>query len=306
MKAMSETDVIAHFRTHLEQGLGDLETMLAGLRFRIEHNGDLLDPNYPPAGYRSPKLREYLREVCGAQRTTLWGATALRGRLKLETKGHIITFLEQVNQLPINALEPTLLACGLLYAEKVNADTPAIELPPHSAAQRMLMDALQTGGTVGKIQQGLVFAILHYEAELLPLPVRIETKRTHAGDAQSQRHGDIDVWHSERLAAVFEVKAVVATEALLNPVLASHGQHDYPLYILANGFRPTSLQETLSGLKNTFAVHLLDFMLTKLATVQTLSGAATITCLHQIIHRYNEVFCATIERDLSIRIGIAD
>ena len=87
-----------HFQRCLDKGMGDLEAMLAGIRYRLNSGGKLLNPTKRPPGYRSQKLRNYLKKR-GARRTTLWGATAIRGDLEPEKKGHIIEFLKLVNEL---------------------------------------------------------------------------------------------------------------------------------------------------------------------------------------------------------------
>lgn len=297
---------VDYFERNIQHGMGDLETMLAGLWFRLHNDGALLDPHKRPPGYRSPRLREYLRETCGANRTTLWGPTAIRGDLAEADKGHIITFLELVNQVSSDQIARTLEACGRMYATKVNNEYGAVVLPALSTAQLRLIDALRTHGTVGKIQQGLVYAALVVEQRQRGGGLRIETKRTHAGDQQSGRPGDILVFSGDLLVTAYEIKALTLTQAGVSRVLPSHGTHDYSLFVLALDFRPRSLQDELNGYQNTFAVSLVDFMLTKLADIQSIAGDSVADVLVEIVDVYNREFCENIENDPTIRITLAD
>jgi hypothetical protein len=120
MFSVDYENALAHFQANLGVALGDLETMLAGLWYRLQHEGAQLNPRAIPPGYRSPALRVFLREVCGANKTTKWGPTALRGGDLKASKQHIIAFFELVNQLDASELQSLLKACGLAYAQHVN------------------------------------------------------------------------------------------------------------------------------------------------------------------------------------------
>ncbi len=301
-----QTNAIIHFENCLNYGMGDLETMLAGIRYRLQYRGKKLDANYPPPGYRSSLLRDYLKSEYGARRTTLWGATALRGRMKPETKGHIITFLELVNAIDESELQNTLDACGKLYARKVNEENEAFVLPANSVAQTQLITALTISGTVGKVQQGLVYAMLLLEKQLSEAQLDVHTKRTHAGDAQSGIKGDVSLESSGNPVVIFEVKGLTLDSGGVDKVLELHGRHHYPLFILAVGFRPSKLQDELNMLENTFAVRLIDFMLTKLAELAAQSKKTPDALIRELIDIYNVAFCEQVENDESIKVLIPD
>jgi hypothetical protein len=301
----SAETAIAHFQSHLDKGWGDLETMIAGIWYRIENDYSELIPTAIPPGYRGTKLRNYLINDCGARRTTKWGATALRGDLK-ETKTHIVKFYELINQIPNDELRDVLKACGLLYAGKVNAETPEIVFPMVSAMQQTLISALRTSGTVGKVQQGLVYAALILENRVLGANLTVTTKPTHAGDLQSGVKGDVILKDGQKIVASYEVKANHITESLKRQVLETHGTHSYPLFIVATGFTPPLLQDELNSLDNTFAIHLIDFMLTLLGDIQTVSRQGLDTLIHELVEIYNRDFCESVEQDKSIMIQITE
>jgi hypothetical protein len=301
-----QLQITEYFKDNLHRGLGDLETMLAGIWYRAKNKGKQLDPHKRPPGYRSPKLREYLRQECGANKTTLWGPTAIRGDLGEADKEHIIRFLELVNELPDELLEETLELCGYLYAEKVNGEFGKVVLPSDSVAQIKLIEAIRTTGTVGKIQQGLVYATLRVENRKRGERLNIVTKRTHAGDQQSGEKGDISVFDRETMVTAYEVKGVTLTQQGADRFLPLHGEHEYGLFILALDFRPKSLQDELNAYKNTFAVSILDFLLTKLADIQAIDGSSTEEIIQLIITVYNSEFCEKIENDESIKIVVED
>ena len=296
---------IAHFEANLDKGWGDLETMFAGVWYRVTHNYSLLAPTEIAPGYRGTRLRNYLINECGARRTTKWGATALRGDLK-QTKKHIVEFYELVNEVPHDQLLHVLEACGLLYARKVNSETPEIVIPPLSAAQQTLVSALRTSGTVGKVQQGLVYAALVLEKRVLNNELTITTKPTHAGDLQSGIKGDVILLDGTEIVASYEVKGHLIGEAIARQVTEAHGEHTYPLFVVAAGFVPPMLQDDLNTLDNTFAVHLVDFILTVLGEIQALSRRGLGPLIRELVEIYNSEFCEGIEQDTSIMINISD
>lgn len=295
-------EAIDHFKSQLDKGMGDLEAMLAGIRYRVTKKGQPLDPTKRPPGYRSPLLRDYLRVNCGAIRTTKWGPTAIRGDLGPD-KQHVIDFYTLVNRVPPNQLEHLMYQCGLLYARKVNAENPSIFLPKESSTQVKLIEALQTGGTVGKVQQGLVYATLLLENQLSETDYHILTKPTHAGDTQSDMLGDVLVLtQTGQVTQAYEVKGINLTKSGATKFLELHGNHMYPLFILALGFKPRSLQDDLNSLENTFAAHLTDFILVKLADLALLARKPVTAVLNEIIEVYNTKFCEEIEGDRRIKI----
>lgn len=296
--------VVAHFRSWRQQGLGDLETMLAGIRYRMEHNGAKLDPPARPPGYRSERLRQRLKEL-GATKTTLWGPTAIRGDLAADKKKHIIDFLKLVNDLPG---DPQILLeafdkCAAIYVEKTREKYPPIVLPAESTIQRRLFAALRQGGK-GKIQQGLMYALLQTERQLVGAGYEVRTKRTHAGDWQSGHKGDVQIVWSDEIVSVYEVKGVPLTQAEMHRVLGTHGKHFYPLFVLAPAYAPPELKEALNSLENTFAANIEDFVVTKLSDILSSNQIQPEELLRAIIDTYNRVFCQQLENDPSIMISI--
>lgn len=295
---------IKHYQSNLDKKWGDLETMIAGIWFRVTNDYALLNPTAIPRGYRGTRLRNFLIQDCGARRTTKWGATALRGDLK-QTKKHIVEFYELVNAVPDDELAGILKACGLLYANKINAETPEIIIPPVSAVQQTLVSALQTTGTLGKVQQGLVYAVLLLERRILANDLTIITKATHAGDLQSGIKGDVILLDGRDIVAAYEVKGHQLTEPNMQRILETHGQHDYPLFVVATAFAPL-LQDKLNSLENTFAIHLIDFMLSLLGQIQAVSRQGLAALIRELVEIYNDEFCEKIEQDTSIKISITD
>ena len=211
-----------------------------------------------------------------------------------------------MNQLPVESLENVLYQCGLMYAETVNNINLNIVLPSLSNPQIQMIAALTSVGTVGKVQQGLVYATLLLENELRSTNLSVMTKPTHAGDSQSGAKGDIIVSRSDTILSSYEVKGNIVTQSTADKVLSTHGKHQYPLFILALGFHPLTLQTELNSLENTFAVHLVDFMLTKLSDICVQHDADIQSVMHMIIRTYNSRFCEEIENDDSIKIQFSE
>jgi hypothetical protein len=297
-------DVVSLFRQSLGQGLGDLETMLSGLRRRIEHPGEQPDPNFPPSGYRSQLLRDRLRKEYGARRTTLWGATALRGRFKPE-KDHIIHFLEAVNSLAEQDLPQAFDECARLYARKVNQEAAQIALPKTSLAQQQLIQVARTPSG-GRVQQGLVYSLLQVKNRIEGDNLCVRTKRTFAGDTQSGEKGDISVSVEAQLLASYEVKGVTLDQAGIDRVLGLHGQHDYPLCIVALDFNPLKLRDALNSLENTFGVRLEDFLLTTLVGIVVATKRAPSEVLMAMFEIYNSEFCEQIEGDETLKVYLQE
>ncbi len=299
-------EVVKLFSASLNQGMGDLETMLAGLRYRILHPSEKLDPNARPPGYRSQILRDQLKKEFGARRTSLWGGTALRGNFDPRKKSHIIQFLKSVNKLPADprVLKLAFGECARLYAKKVNDLYPAIILPEDAPAQRQLLHALSTPSE-GKAQQGIAYALLRLLCKYAAPGRTVETKPTHAGDAQSQRPGDIQVLQGNALIAVYEVKAFQLDQAGVDRLLPTHGKHDYPLFVLAESFKPTELKTALSSMGRTFAISLVDYCLAVFSELCLVTGRQPDELLREVIEVYNEEFCEKIENDESIKIRVS-
>lgn len=266
----------------------------------------MLSPHKRPPGYRSQKLRNYLKER-GARKTTLWGATAIRGDLEPEKKGHIIEFLKLVNQLPSDpgTLKEALNSCTDLYVQKVNSETPEIELPLSSTVQTSIVQLLSTQtshATAGKIPQGLVYALLKLKYRDSSMTINIFTKRTHAGDSQSGLPGDVRVTRDGRVSTVFEIKGKVLDTNAIDRILPTHGRHTYPLFILALGFRPSSLKREINEKTNTFAIDLGDYFWTVFSELAISTNMPPSTLLSDLINIYDEEFCEKIEHDSTIKI----
>lgn len=295
------------FAANKDKGMGDLETMLSGIWYRLESDGAKLNPTKRPPGYRSERLRKYLRER-GARRTSKWGGTAIRGDLEKGKKDHIIDFLRLVNELPGSkeSLTRALEVCADLYIEKMNAEYPEIELPRGSPVKQQIDFALRTERSkaeAGKTQQGLVYALLRVRHSKSK-DVDVRTKRTHAGDLQSGFNGDIQVLVEGELTEAFEVKGKPIDETEITRVLETHGRHDYPLFILAPDFVPRTKKDELNAMENTFAVDLDDFYWTTFAEICVERKEGTSKLLTELVEAYNEEFCEKIEQDPSIRITV--
>lgn len=306
---MSNIETVeSHFRKYLGKGMGDLETMLSGIRYRLESGGELLNPSKRPLGYRSEKLRSFLKER-GARRTTLWGGTAIRGDLDPKMKGHIIEFFKLVNELPSDreTLTKVLEICSDLYVGKVNAETPQVEIALKSNVQASIAGLLRTHGaraTAGKMPQGLLYSLLLLKYSSIGNEFRVVTKRTHAGDAQSRSPGDVRLLKAGKLHSVFEVKGMILDKTAVDRILPAHGQHDYPLFILGLGFEPPDFKLKLNEMKNTFAINLDDYFWTifsEIAINTTMLPTEILNCLVKI---YNEEFCDKIEQNSAIKIAV--
>lgn len=300
-------EVVQLFGRSIDQGMGDLETMLAGIRYRLLHPGERLDPYARPPGYRSQNLRDQMKKEFGARRTSLWGGTALRGNFDPKKKAHIIAFLKAVNRLPDDRkmLETAFAQCARLYASKVNSMHPEIVLPKDAPIQRQLLQALNAPSE-GKAQQGIVYALTRMLAKRQAPHRSVVTKATHAGDAQSAQLGDVQVLEAGKALVVYEVKAFPLDQAAVDRILPAHGRHAYTLFILTLGFKPPELQTVLCSMENTLALHLVDHCLAIFAGLCSISGESPQELLKELISTYNEEFCEQIENDPSIKIQVAE
>lgn len=278
--------------------------MLAGIIYRIEHAGAQLNPTARPPGYRSERLRKRLKEM-GATKTTLWGPTAIRGDLASDKKNHIIEFLKLVNELPRDpdTLVEAFNRCAALYVQKTKQEYPPIVLPEESSIQCGLSSALRHGGE-GKIQQGLIYALLEVERQLTHADYQVQTKRTHAGDQQSRQKADVQVVKGGQTLSAYEVKGMPLTPAEMERVLGTHGKHSYPLFILAPDYVPAEIKRALNSLENTFAVNLEDFLVTRLSVIISQTSIPPQDLLWSILDTYNNEFCRRIENDPSIVIVV--
>jgi len=298
-------EVVSVFSANIHQGMGDLETMLAGIWYRLRHEGQKLDPRARPPGYRSQNLRDLLKKEYGAHRTSLWGGTALRGNFDPKKKAHIISFLKAVNRLPNDprVLEAAFSRCARLYASKVNSLHPEVVLPKDAPIQRQLLQALNTPSE-GKVQQGIVYALTRMLTKRQAPHRSVTTKATHAGDAQSAQLGDVRVLEGDKPLVIYEVKAFPLDQAAVDRILPAHGSHSYTLFILSLGFKPPELRTVLCSMENTLALNLVDHCLAIFAGLCSISGESPQALLQELILTYNEEFCDKIENDPSIKIRV--
>lgn len=174
-----------------KRALGDYQTMLAALWNKRKDPSIIQPPKEVPKGYRSVALLEYVRDKFGV-RLLRWGATAIRGDLS-QKKAHISRFIELVNELPSDVAEVNRVfdLAAKRVADYINAKSPPIKLPEATKAQQLLNQLLATKSG-GRIQQGIVYALLKVLHEDVP-GLTVFTKAVFAGDAQSGKRGDIAV-----------------------------------------------------------------------------------------------------------------
>lgn len=284
-------------------GLGDLETMLAGIWWRRENLHGVLESSGPAPGYRGTKLRRYLRER-GARRTTKWGATALRGLFRTE-KQFIQRFYELLKRLEAEHLTEALEGCADAYVLYSNTHSPAQPALSRSEPQRVLQEAL-TRKSQGKIQQGLTFSALRLRIRY-GLPATVESKPTHAADAPSGEPGDIFVRRrtSQSPLMVIEVKAGTVSEDDCLHVLNAHGNHDYLLLLCAGRFKTISARELFNEFERSIAILTEDFVLSEFASTVIQSGKDADDLIWELLDIYNVEFCDHIENDESIKIRLS-
>ena len=283
-----------------KRGLGDYQTMLAAL-WNKRKKPNLIQPNKQlPLGYRSTVMPEYVFKKFGV-RLLRWGATAIRGDLT-EKKAHISRFIELVNDLPNDAIEMESVfdLAAKMVADYIAAKSPLIKLPRASTAQQVLNQLLKTKSH-GRVQQGLVYALLKVLHEGSP-GLSVRTKVVFAGDAQSDQRGDVDVIQDDsKIRVVFEVKAQQLDALTYESVVRTHTgteDRDYPVFILANSFKANLADEY----QDVFTVHLQDFCLTILAEIISSKGLSSDESIRRILDVYNSDFCDLIQNDRTLRV----
>jgi hypothetical protein len=163
--------------------------------------------------------------------------------------------------------------------------------------------------SLGRVQQGLVYSALRRRYGTRR---RITTKKTFAADEQSSvsggpQRGDVQVWsEAGELAIALEVKDAVIDSVVWQRVEATHGRHDYALFVLGTSFRPQELQQQISSLEATYALHLTDYLMTLVFTISADEGITPEQVLTDILDLYNREFCERIEKDASIKIALED
>lgn len=284
----------------LGRALGDYQTMLRALWNKREDPTIIQSPTKLPKGYRSLAVREYVRQNFGAL-LPYWGPTAIRGDLG-EKKAHISRFIELVNHLPNDTAEVNRVfeSAARMVADYINAKTPIIKLPEAAKSQQILTQLLTTK-SLGRVQQGVVYALLKVLNEGVP-GITVRTKAVFAGDAQSRQRGDVDIIENNgKIRAVFEVKAQQLNVPAYEDVVRTHtvaGNRDYPVFILALDFKAGSFDEY----QDVFTVRLQDFCLTILAEIVSSKGLSSEESIRRILNVYNSDFCDLIQNDPTLRV----
>lgn len=282
------------------RALGDYQTMLRALWNKRENPTLIQAPTKLPAGYRSLAVREYVRQQYGAL-LPYWGPTAIRGDLT-EKKAHISTFISLVNELPNDGVEvnKALESAAKIVADYINAKSPIIELVAATEPQQVLNQLLTTKSN-GRIQQGIVYALLKVLHEGVP-SITVRTKAVFAGDTQSGRPGDIEVIENQdKIRAIFEVKAQRLNVNLYEDVVRTHtttGERNYPVFILVDDYKT----DTFNEYQDIFIIRLRDFCLTILAEIVSSKGISSSESIRRALDVYNSDFCDFIQKDRTLRV----
>lgn len=323
-----DTDPVAvHFRTWLKAkqladgnrmpdiAKGDCTIMLHLIRMKLDNFQGKIDPSNPGRFRGIAVLRDDMRRVLGRESRfhyTKWGASHLRGALRDDEKRgnkrhliHLVRLLNEYKGTP-QQLQWVYDRCIQQHDRFWESFSLTAHVQQGDPFQTRLCTLLSLRSR-GRVQQGLVYSSLRRR---YGDNKKITTKRTFAGDEQSSQsgaiqRGDIQVWEGDDVALVLEIKGSVVDEAAWGRVQATHGRHDYALFVLATGFHPAVLQREINSLASTYALHLEDFLLTLVFTIAADENAPPTDVLSEIVGIYNEEFCAKIEGDPSIRISIA-
>jgi len=70
------------------------------------------------------------------------------------------------------------------------------------------------------------------------------------------------------------VKDAVIDSVVWQRVEATHARHEYALFLLGTGFRPLELQQQISSLESTYALHLTDYLMTLVFTIAADEGVS--------------------------------
>jgi hypothetical protein len=230
-----------------------------------------------------------------------WGPTAIRGDLT-EKKAHISTFISLVNELPNDAVEVNKVfeSAAKRVADHINAKSPIIQLPTAGKPQQLLTQLLSTKSR-GRVQQGIVYALLKVLYEGVP-NLTVRTKAVFAGDAQSGQRGDVDVIENDgKIRSVFEVKAQRLNLSIYEDVVRTHtvtGERDYSVFILAENFQADLFQEY----QDVFIIRLRDFCLTILAEIVSSNALSSDESIRRVLDIYNSDFCDLIQQDRTLRV----
>ncbi len=296
---------------------GDCTIMLQLIRMKLDDFDTPIDPANPGRFRGTTVLQSDMEAVLGAVpklHYTKWGASHVRGALrddaKRGNKRHLIRMIELLNayESTPDVLRKVYQSCIRLhhqYWESFSLKVTVQEIDPF---QKRLFSLLSLP-SLGRVQQGLVYSALRrrYGAQR-----RIATKKTFAADEQSSvsgdpQRGDVQVWSdADELAIALEVKDAVIDSVVWQRVEATHGRHDYALFVLGTSFRPKQLQQEISSLEATYALHLADFLMTLVFTISADEGVPPEQVLTDILDLYNREFCEQIEKDASIKITLEE
>jgi len=232
---------------------------------------------------------------------------AFRDDSDIGNKRHLIRFVELLNGFTgtPQQLQEVYDHCIGEHHRFWKEFSVMVAVPREDPFQKRLLSLLSLQ-SYGRVQQGLIFAALrrrYGESR------RITTKKTFAGDEQSSRsgisqRGDVQVWEGDDLVVALEIKSSVIDPAAWERVRVTHGQHEYSLFVLGVGFRPSSFQHEISALADTYALHLADFLLTLVFTIATDENLPPSDIVSEIVALYNQEFAEEIEHDRSIRISM--
>jgi hypothetical protein len=326
MSNSREDPVVAHFQSclkvkpgadgHLRPGIakGDCTIMLQLIRMKLDDFETQIDLTNPGRFRGTSRLESDMRVVLGPDsipHLTKWGASHMRGSFRDdENRGNKRHLIELVRRL--NGYEGSLAQLQDVYEDCIarhhrfwEGFSLKLLVQAEDPFQKRLLTILSVH-SFGRVQQGLVYSALRrrYGAT-----ARISTKKTFAGDEQSSlsgrlQRGDVQVWLDETVAIAVEIKDAVIDKTAWTRVQATHAAHDYALFVLAAGYRPTKLQQSISTQSNTYALHLADFLLTLIFMVAVEEKRSASEVLSEIASIYNQEFCGEIEQDSSLRIEI--
>lgn len=320
--------IVAHFNDCLvvktrrdgnvksEIAKGDCCFMLQLVRMKLDNFATPIDPSNPGRFRGTAGLKRDMRAVLGKRPTfhiLKWGASHIRGALRDDAargnKRHLIRMIELLNEYAGSpqSLQTAYEECIRAHHRFWESFALTVSVQKSDPVQERLLKLLEVR-SFGRVQQGLVYSALRRR---YGDGRTITTKKTFAGDDQSSRsgreqRGDVQVWSGEELATAIEVKDAIVDQTAWGRVVATHGAHDYALFVLASGFRPRELQREISNLAATYALHLVDFMLAVVFLTATDANLPPIRVLEEIVEIYNNEFCTGIERDASIRIELRE
>lgn len=292
---------------------GDCCIMLQLIRMKLDAFAVEIDVRNPGRFRGTAELQRDMTAVLGAlpkYHIPKWGATHVRGVLrddqKRGNKRHIIELISLLNRYSGSAesLRRAYERCITLHHEYWESFSIAVVVQPTDPAQQRLVKALSVA-SLGRVQQGLVYSVLRVRYGATHT---ITTKKTFAGDAQSSlkgkiQRGDIQVWDGDALTMVLEVKDAVVDETAWGRVAATHGAHDYPLFVLASAFASPEFKAGICRYERTYAVHLADFVLTLFGDIVIGQRRSPDEVLADVIDVYNNNFCVAVEKDKSLSLS---